>query len=899
MAAHRDAHPKTIYLSDYQVPDFLIDKTDLDVTLDPAETRVRSCLHMRRNPQSLNTSAPLVLDGQDMALQWVKIDNVVLDAADYQVEEEHLVVSKVPDVFVLEAEVLINPEANTSLEGLYKSRTMFCTQCEAEGFRKITYYLDRPDVLSEFTTRVEGDKALCPVLLSNGNLVDSGDLENGNHFAVWHDPFLKPAYLFALVGGDLECVEDAFTTCSGREVVLRIFVEEKDVPKCDHAMLSLKNSMKWDEDVYGREYDLDIYMIVAVDDFNMGAMENKGLNIFNTSCVLAHPSTTTDAGFQRVEAVVAHEYFHNWSGNRVTCRDWFQLSLKEGFTVFRDSQFSADMNSPTVQRVENVSFLRTAQFAEDAGPMAHPVRPASFIEISNFYTLTVYEKGAEVVRMLHTLLGPEAFRKGSDLYFDRHDGEAATIEDFVAAMEDASGRDLTQFTVWYRQAGTPRLTVSDKYDADQGLYTLTIAQNCPDTPEASAAEKSPYHIPIAMGLLGEAGNLVVALEGEVADADTTDNTHKVLELTETQQTFSFTGLPEKPVPVLLRDFSAPVKLHYDYTREQLHAIMSRDSDGFSRWDASQKLAVAVIHDAMEAYRKNDGSLSDGDYSVDPILIEAYRAILEDRSLDPAMVALMLQLPSEGYLSEIAGVIEVDAIHFAREYVKSNLAHALSDEFLSAYEACHADEAFSVDAAAIAKRSLRNTALTYLVKTGSDVMIQLAHQQWSSATNMTDELSALAAVHNSSASMASSLSVDMLERFYQKWNHESLVVNQWITTQATCPLPGGLDRVKSLMQHDAFDMKNPNKVRALIGAFCSANAVNFHVVDGSGYEFLADCIIELNKLNPQVASRQLVPLTKWKRYDTTRQALMKNALQRILAQDTLSKDVYEVVSKSLA
>jgi aminopeptidase N len=892
----KDAQPKTIFLKDYRAPDFLIDKTNLHVSLTDAVTTVTATLSIRRNPASDNAKAALVLSGQEMQLISVSIDQNLLEAAQFSVTPDTLTIDQIPDSFELITVCEIKPQDNTSLEGLYRSRTMYCTQCEAEGFRKITYYLDRPDVLSEFTTTIIASEQF-PVLLSNGNLVDSGKLENGQHFATWHDPFKKPAYLFALVAGDLAVIEDTFVTCSDRSIDLKIFVEAKDLDKCDHAMQSLKNAMRWDEEVYGREYDLDIFMIVAVDDFNMGAMENKGLNIFNTSCVLAKPETTTDMGFQRVEGVVAHEYFHNWSGNRVTCRDWFQLSLKEGFTVFRDAEFSADMGSRTVKRVEDVSLLRTLQFAEDGGPMAHPVRPPSFIEISNFYTLTIYEKGAEVVRMIHTLLGASNFRKGSDLYFDRHDGEAATIEKFVAAMEDASGRDLSQFTRWYSQAGTPNIHVSDSYDEAEGSYQLTLTQSCPDTPEANAADKKPFHIPVAIGLLGDAGNLAIHEQDREIDAETSDNTHKVLELTEAQQTFVFEKLPEKPIPVLLRGFSAPVKLQYDYSREQLMAIMSREDDGFSRWDASQKLAVAVIHDAMAAYRAGD-SLKRDEYSVDNLLVEAYRAILLDDSLDPAMVALMLQLPSEAYLAEISQTADVEAIHHARHSVKVHLAEALHTEFSDAYKRCNTTGDFSVSAEAVAERSLKNTALGYLVAGGSAEAQKQAQTQLVNASNMTDEMAALAVLTNSEANGAEAVREEALTDFFTRWQHESLVVNQWLVVQAGCQLPGGLERVIKLMQHEAFDIKNPNKVRSLIGAFCNGNAINFHHADGAGYQFLADQIITLNDLNPQIAARQLTPLTKWKKYDQGRQDKMKSQLERILAEPTLSKDVYEVVSKSL-
>jgi aminopeptidase N len=887
-----DAQPKAIYLADYQVPEFLIDKTELSFVLEAESTRVSSKLSMRRNPKSASKDAPLTLHGQEMSLERVALNGQVLTNGQYQVDDESLTIANPGDQFVVETEVLINPAANTSLEGLYKSRTMFCTQCEAEGFRKITYYLDRPDVLSEFVTRIEADKSEFPVLLSNGNKIDGGDLAGGKHFAVWHDPFRKPAYLFALVGGTLSVVKDSFTTCSGREVALEIFVEEKDLDKCDHAMQSLKNSMRWDEEVYGREYDLDIFMIVAVDDFNMGAMENKGLNIFNTSCVLAKPETTTDAGFQRVEGVVAHEYFHNWSGNRVTCRDWFQLSLKEGFTVFRDAEFSADMNSRTVKRVEDVSLLRTLQFAEDGGPMAHPVRPPSFIEISNFYTLTIYEKGSEVVRMIHTLLGPELFRQGSDLYFARHDGEAATIEDFVGAMEEVSGRDLSQFTLWYSQAGTPELHVTDSYDEDAQQYRLMIEQRCPTTPEASSDEKKPQHIPVAVGLLGDAGNLPIELDGEAVDAETDDNTHKVLELTQERQEFVFNRVQEKPVPALLRGFSAPVKLHYDYSRDELMRLMSAEDDGFCRWDAAQQLAVQVISDAMDAWRNKKP------FEVDVRLVQAYRSVLNDKSLDKAMVALMLQLPSEAYLSELAETIDVDAIHNGRREVRTQLAEALKFELSEAYAENNPDIAYQPSAEQIAQRSLKNVCLSYLLLLEESIGISLAQQQLKHANNMTDTMAALTGLVNADPEHAGDIADQALADFYERWQHEALVVNQWLMAQATCSLPGGIGRIEKLMEHEAFDIKNPNKVRSLIGAFCNNNAVNFHVASGEGYQFLGDQIIALNKLNPQIAARLLVPLTKWRKYDSARQTLMKAELERIKSSPDLSKDVFEVVSKSL-
>ncbi len=886
--------PQAIYLKDYRQPDYWISRTDLVFDLAEDHTIVTAALTVKRDPQTPAGTA-LRLHGEQMELMSVTVDDKPLTPDDYQVDAESLTLAGLPERCVLTLVTRIKPQENFSLDGLYKSSGKFCTQCEAEGFRKITYYLDRPDVMSEFTTKIIADKATYPVLLSNGNPIDSGDLDDGRHFVQWHDPFKKPAYLFALVAGDLVSLDDHFVTMSGRDVLLRIFVEAKDLDKCDYAMLSLKNAMAWDEKVYGREYDLDIFMIVAVDDFNMGAMENKGLNIFNTSCVLAKPETTTDAGFQRVEAVVAHEYFHNWSGNRVTCRDWFQLSLKEGFTVFRDAEFSADMGSRTVKRVEDVGLLRTLQFAEDAGPMAHPVQPDSYIEISNFYTLTIYEKGEEVVRMLHTLLGPELFRKGSDLYFDRHDGQAVTIEDFVQAMADVSGRDFSQFMNWYRQAGTPRLDVNSAYDADAQTFTLRVQQSCPATPECE--QKRPFLIPFAVGLLGEAGALPLQIRGVPADPETDDNTHCVLELTDPEHEFVFENVPEEPVPSLLRNFSAPVKLHYNYHRDALVRLMVHDDDGFCRWDVSQQLGVAVIQDVQKAFASGDQP------QLDARLLDAQRTILEqalanDQPHDKAMVALLLALPSEMYLSELAQEIDVDAIHHARQWVLCELAQGLAVPLEAIYSACCDSGVYRTDAESMAKRSLKNVALSYLMLLDRPDVHKLCITQFEDASNMTDVMAALTALVNSQFPSLEEEKQRCLAEFYERWQHESLVVNQWFSVQASSRLPGGLERVKGLMQHPAFDIKNPNKVRAVISTFSNLNAVNFHVADGAGYRFLADQICALDSQNPQMAARLLTPLTKWRKYDINRRQLMRNELERIRHKPDLSKDVYEVVSKSL-
>lgn len=887
----KDVQPKSIYLSDYQVPVFLIEKTDLIFALEEEQTTVTSTLLVKRNPVSKDDSNTLVLHGQELVLESIAIDGRELDEEEYSVSDESLSLV-IADQCIITCVTKIKPQENTSLEGLYKSSGMYCTQCEAQGFRKITYYLDRPDVMSEFTTKIIADKSLYPVLLSNGNLMNQGDLDGGLHWAQWRDPFKKPAYLFALVAGDLSVIDDSFVTMSGRDIKLQIFVEPKDLDKCDHAMASLKNAMKWDEEVYGREYDLDIFMIVAVDDFNMGAMENKGLNIFNTSCVLAKPETTTDAGFQRVEGVVAHEYFHNWSGNRVTCRDWFQLSLKEGFTVFRDEEFSSDMGSRAVKRIEGVSFLRTLQFAEDAGPMAHPVQPPSFIEISNFYTLTIYEKGSEVVRMLHTLLGAEKFREGSDLYFQRHDGQAVTINDFVAAMEDVSQRDLTQFKYWYTQAGTPVLRISEHYDADKQSYQLTIKQSCPDTPEATSAEKKALHFPLTVGLIVEQDNIALTLEG---DAEETKESSRVLEVTEAEQQFTFVQVPQKPVVSLLRHFSAPVRVEFERSREDYLQLMCYDEDAFSRWDATQQLAVSIIHDLMQAYQEKT------EVEIDPSLLEGLRIILNDHSLDEAMVALLLTLPSEAYLSEIASTIDVDAIQYARRQLEVSIANGLQDVFDARYQVLNDNSVYEATADAIAKRSLKNVVLHYLMLADSShettQVVESCYSQFATANNMTDTMAALKSLVNSPSALAADYQQKALDTFYNDWQHEALVVNQWLSVQAMVPQATTLDKVKALMQHDCFSIKNPNKVRALIGAF-SQNLVAFHQASGDGYAFLAEQVIALNTINPQIAARIITPLTRWKKYDESRQVLMRACLEKIQQTPDLSKDVYEVVNKSL-
>jgi aminopeptidase N len=876
--------PKTIRLDEYKAPAYLIDDVHLDVRIYDEFTDVVSVLSVRLNPDVPEAKGqPLELVGAELELLGIELDGIALNKDRCQVFDETLSISGVPESFELLIMTRIKPKLNTSLEGLYVSKGMYCTQCEAEGFRKITYYLDRPDVMSRFTTRVEAQKDLYPILLSNGNPEERGELEGGRHYVIWQDPFKKPCYLFALVAGDLSVVEDRFTTCSGRDVLLQIFVEPHDLDKCDHAMDSLKRSMRWDEEAYGREYDLDIYMIVAVSHFNMGAMENKGLNIFNTSCVLANAKTTTDMGFQRVESVIAHEYFHNWSGNRVTCRDWFQLSLKEGFTVFRDQQFSADMGSETVNRIDDVNVLKTVQFAEDSGPMAHPIRPDSYIEINNFYTTTVYEKGAEVVRMIQCLLGRDGFRKGSDLYFLRHDGQAVTCDDFVKAMEDANGQDLTQFRRWYSQAGTPVVTATTEYLAEQKQFALTLKQNTAPTP--GQPNKLPLHIPVAIGLLGANGkDIALTLQ----DGTRLDAHQAVIELTEAEQTFIFTGVDAKPVVSLFRGFSAPIKLTFQQSREELAFLMSNDRDGFNRWNASQRLTISVISDLMLAFKSNAQG------SVDHALIDSFRSLLTDESLDKAMVAKMLELPTEQFLAELfPKPVDVDGIHHSREALKYALASNLRGELSSVLERCPMEPEYQYNVDAVAQRSLRNVCLSYLTALDDNAIAEQCLAQYHQATNMTDQLAALRALVHSDSHEKKAVIAD----FYEQWSQEALVVDQWFMVQATSPQSDTLSQVRALMAHPAFEITNPNKIRALIGAFCNNNPINFHREDGSGYAFLADQIIALNKLNPQVASRLATILTRWANYDANRGALIQAQLTRIKAEP-LSPDVYEVITKAL-
>ncbi|EGV52280.1 aminopeptidase N [endosymbiont of Riftia pachyptila (vent Ph05)] len=877
----RSDNPNTIYLKDYQPPAFFIEQIDLSFDLFDSHTLVESRLQLRRNPQ--REAEPLVLDGEQLELLSLQLDDRPLAAEEYRVGATSLTIDQVPDSFELKCRVRILPQQNTALEGLYQSGSMFCTQCEAEGFRRITYFLDRPDVMSRFTTSITAKRSAYPVLLSNGNLVAEELLEDGRHRVRWEDPFPKPCYLFALVAGDLRDIRDSYTTASGREVDLRIYVEPENIDKCEHAMRSLKNAMRWDEQHYGREYDLDIYMIVAVNDFNMGAMENKGLNVFNSKYVLARPDTATDQDFQGIEGVIAHEYFHNWTGNRITCRDWFQLSLKEGLTVFRDQEFSADMGSRGVKRIEDVRLLRAHQFAEDAGPMAHPVRPDSYIEINNFYTVTVYEKGAEVVRMQAHLLGPEGYRKATDLYFERHDGQAVTTDDFVKCMEDASGRHLEQFRHWYRYAGTPVLEVDESYDAASQRYSLTISQHCPDTP--GQRNKPPFHIPVAIGLLDAQGNdLPLQLAGEVAPV----GTQRVLELRDQIETFHFVGIPERPVPSLLRGGSAPVKLEMALSDPVLMFRMAHDSDGFNRWDAAQLLAQRLILKMVEQ------RAAGAQMEVPAGFIDAFRQTLVSADEDQALLAQVLSLPAEGYLGDQMEEVDVEGVHAARERLRQQLAESLHDELVALVEANREQGEYRIEPADIGRRSLRNLALHYLMAAGSEQALQLCLAQYQAGHNMTDVLAALALLAASDAPQRT----EALADFESRWRDDPLVMDKWFAVQAMAPRADTLETVQGLMSHPVFSMRNPNKVRGLIGTFCGANPIQFHRADGAGYRFLADRVLELDPLNPQVAARLLRLMSRWRRYDGARQALMKGQFERVLQQPGLSRDLFEIAEKSL-
>ncbi|MCQ1060449.1 aminopeptidase N [Photobacterium sp. ZSDE20] len=871
MAEQPTIQPTAKYRSDYQAPEFTISDLSLEFDLHDTATRV---VAISKVEQQVEGATSMELDGDALTLVRLEINGE--SWTDYAESEGKLTVNGLPASFEMLIETEINPEANTLLEGLYKSGGAYCTQCEAEGFRRITYYLDRPDVLARFTTKVIADKAQYPYLMSNGNRVDEGDLDNGRHWVQWQDPFPKPSYLFALVAGDFDVLRDKYTTVSGRDVALEIFVDKGNLDRAEYAMTSLINSMKWDEERFGLEYDLDIYMIVAVDFFNMGAMENKGLNVFNSKYVLANAKTATDTDYQGIEAVIGHEYFHNWTGNRVTCRDWFQLSLKEGLTVFRDQEFSSDLGSRPVNRINNVRIMRGPQFSEDRGPMSHPIRPDKVIEMNNFYTLTVYEKGSEVIRMMHTLLGEDKFQAGMKLYFERHDGTAATCDDFVQAMEDASGISLEKFRRWYSQSGTPVVHVETEYLEQESRYRVTVKQHTAPTP--GQQEKQPLHIPFDVELYGAQGNVIpLQCNGPLV--------HNVLDVTEAEQEFIFDGIEEQPVISMLREFSAPVILEYDYSDAELTFLMVHARNEFARWDAGQILLAKYIK--QNVIRCQNGE----SFELPEQVVDAFRGVLLDEKLDPAFIAEMLTLPSE---NEVAGwykTVDVDAINTVMAELEKVLAVAMEDEFSAIYHSL-TQAAYTIEHEAMAKRSLRNTCLAYLALTEQGN--SLVAKQYQASDNMTDTMAAMAAANAAELACRASQMAD----FSDKWTQDGLVMDKWFILQGKNPAENALENVRETMKHKAFDLKNPNRTRSLVASFCGNNPVRFHAKDGSGYQFLTEILTVLNTSNPQVASRLIEPFLKYRQYDELRQSLMRAELEKLSQLDNLAKDLFEKVQKAL-
>ncbi len=862
------------YLQQYKQPDFTILRTDLDFSLNAGVTTVKSRLNIRR--QTNDGQAALVLDGVELKVVDLQIDNDFLDDSDFSYDGEQLTIPDVPHEFEFVATVEINPAANTSLEGLYQSNGNYCSQCEAEGFRHITFYLDRPDVMSVFTTTVRADRQAYPVLLSNGNKVGSGE-DGKQHWVKWFDPFPKPSYLFALVAGDLARVSGTFTTMSGRHVDLQFYTEHHNSEKCGHALSSLQKAMKWDEETFGLEYDLDLYMVVAVDDFNMGAMENKGLNVFNTQYVLANQQTATDANYLGIEGVIAHEYFHNWTGNRVTCRDWFQLSLKEGLTVFRDQEFSSDMMSRAIQRIDDVRVLRSHQFAEDAGPMAHPIRPKSYLEINNFYTSTVYNKGAEVVRMYQTLLGRDGFRRGMDLYFKRHDGQAVTTDDFRQAMADANDIDLSQFQRWYDQSGTPVLTIHRIYDEQSQSLKLWVKQDAGKTKDEL---NLPFHIPMKLSLFTQAGlPLVLNQAGE---------TEIVLDIRLENGFFEFFNISELPLISAFREFSAPVIIHSDLTQQELAKLMTCETDAFNQWEAGQQFAAQVMLKMINSANQLEltDELSD--------LINAFGGLLGNTTIDKPLLAEMLSLPGEKYLAEMCSPVDVHKIHQVREFVKTQLAIRFEQQLSQLYVACQDSESYQITPQAIGKRSLKNICLAYLVLLQQQQYFDLAESQFNSADNMTDQTGSLSAVvHNTNATKAT-----MFNAFYQQWSDTALVVDKWFSLLASSETDNALEELIELEKHPAFNIKNPNRVRSLLGPMQS-NTKAFHHVSGKGYEFFADKIIQLDSLNPQIASRMVGAFLNWKKLTPELGEKMKQQVLRIQSKTDLSNDVAEKLASCLA
>ncbi|MGA2941484.1 MAG: aminopeptidase N [Xanthobacteraceae bacterium] len=879
----RTEEHRPILLKDYRPPDWLIETVHLDVSLHPTATTVRATLKLK--PNSGATPAALVLDGEELNLKSLKLDGKLLPAENFVAAPDKLTIAQPPNApFELEIETVVNPTNNTQLMGLYRAGATYCTQCEAEGFRRITYFLDRPDVMAVYTTRIEAEKSEAPVLLSNGNLVSEGDVPGtARHFAEWHDPFPKPSYLFAMVGGQLAHISDTFKTMSGRDVALRIYVEPGKEDRCGHAMTSLKHAMRWDEEVFGREYDLDIFMIVAVSAFNMGAMENKGLNVFNDKYVLASAASATDTDYAQIEAVIAHEYFHNWTGDRITCRDWFQLCLKEGLTVFRDEEFSADQRSRAVERISQVRKLRAFQFVEDAGPLAHPVRPELYREINNFYTSTVYDKGAEVVRMIKGLLGPELFRKGMDLYFTRHDGEAATVEQFVQCFADVSGRDMKQFMRWYSQAGTPDITVVPHYDADAKTYQLDIAQRIP--PTANQPTKEPMIIPLAVGLVGKDGtDLPLALDNRPLDRG-------VLELTKPNQTFVFTSVTERPIPSLNRGFGAPIRLSAPIKADDLRFLAAHDSDPFNRWQALQTLAMSLLTANAKALHNGE------EPRIDDGLMTALGAMLADGDKhEPAFIALTLAPPSEADIArEIGRDVDPDAVFAARRVVRSAIGKTHGAALTQTYDHTISTGPYSPDAQSAGRRSLKNVCLDLLATTGAEQAFARARKQYASADNMTDRMAALETLalhHRPERAQA-------LENFYDRYKDDPLIIDKWLALQAAIPEPATLQRVRALTSHPAFSMANPNRVRALIGSFAQVNHTQFNRSDGAGYDFVADAVLTLDPKNPQVAARLMGAFRSWRALEAGRRARAEATLRRIAAAPTLSRDVSDIVARTLA
>jgi aminopeptidase N len=869
--------PKTIYLKDYKPYPYAVKSIDLNFDLGDGKTIVTAVSKF----VATGAAEALFLNGEDLRLLSIKMNGAELNQEAYKIDDSGLTILSPPASFTLEIITEIYPEQNSRLDGLYQSAGNYCTQCEAEGFRRITYFPDRPDVMTVYSVRIQADKEKYPVLLSNGNLVERGEAQESRHYSVWHDPFPKPCYLFALVAGNLNHIHDTFTTKSGRMVDLYIYVRPGDESQCTWAMESLKRSMKWDEDVYGLEYDLDIFNIVAVSDFNSGAMENKSLNIFNTALVLAHQDTATDADFLSVEGVIAHEYFHNWSGNRVTCRDWFQLSLKEGLTVFRDQEFTADLHSRAVARIDDVTHLRRFQFSEDAGPLAHPIRPEEYIEINNFYTMTVYEKGAEVIRMMRTILGAENYRKGTDLYFKRHDGYAATCEDFVKCMEDASGVDLSQFRLWYSQSGTPEVTFKGEYDAEAKSYTVTLSQHLPPTPGQS--DKKPMVIPMAVSLLPPPHPTLPPLGGGKNSEGIQVGGHvDTLILKEKSQTFTFQNIPEKPVPSILRGFTAPVRLKTDLTDDDLKFLMVNDDDGFNRWDSGQTYMLRVLNEII------DGA------NIPPDFLKTYGDLL-DRALDPAadkaLMARALGIPDIAIIAQGRSVVDPQAIYDARKKVLNGIVDRFADKLEGIYNTNLPPKDFSVSPEAMGRRALRNTVMLIGANQLTAIDAVRAKDHYEAANTMTDRMAALF--------LACALRDEtIINDFYRRFKSYPLVVDKWFAAQAQILLPFTIEIVKKLKAHPDFNIKNPNRARSLYSAFGMNNPVRFHAADGSGYEFLTEGIIELNAINPKIAARLMTPFKEWRRYTPDRQDKMRDCLSRILKTPNLSPDVFEIAGKSL-